>query len=448
MTHLIIIQGHERGREITVPQAGIRVGRAHANDVVIPDEAVSQFHCRFFFKSDQTLWVTDFASTNETLVNDKPVTEARLHNGDRVEVGNEIFHVVRDQLAGENTDMPQLDKPAPPPPVEQTPEPPEPAPPVPSPQPPIDLGFGPKPPEPPPHGIRIKRLLFTAASMLVIVLLAGVALHIAGQETAQPVAERSATPPLHVIYEKVEAGPENIFRYALRIEDGHLHIQIDDIKNRRHVAREKELDEAVLRRFTETLQDTRFTLLQPDYTGVAPGIHNSMDLTVVIGSRAHRVRILNRMEPEDFRHTRELIEEFGRTELGLAALAMTPERLLAMAEEAYLEGRTRFEQREVRHGNLAESVRQFTLALWYLETIEPKPDYFPRVLQGLERSQTELNERYNDLLFRAERSIKLRDWEDAARTLRVMLELIPDRSDERNQTTERRLITVERYLRR
>jgi len=447
MTHLIVVKGEKIGQEFSVPRTGMRVGRSHANDVVYSDDALSQFHCRFFFKSDDTLWVTDFASTNQTLVNGTPVTEQQLFAGDMIEIGNQVFRVIRGTMDGD----PAPDVEAPPATasaaVQATDKSSAPPPAAPS----FDLGF--KSSSTPTFTKGQKRsavlkLAWTLAGLLLVVASAILALRFAGGEPEEVIPSQPPVPPLTVLYEKIEGDPENIFRYALRIEDDELHIQIDDIKNQRHVYREKELDREIVDGLTEALQASQFSALQNDYSGVSPGVHNLSDITVIIGRKAHRVRVLNRVEPEDFRRVQDLIEEFGRVELGLAALAMTPERLRELAQNAYLEGRKRYEERDVRYENLSESVRQFTLAQWYLETIEPKPAFYPAILQGQEQSMSELNDRYSDYLFRAERAIKLKDWEEAASNLRVIMELIPDRSDERHQKTENQLLIVERYLRR
>ncbi len=462
--HLLIIKGDQRGRDIEVPPAGVRVGRSHANDIVVADKAASQFHCRFFFKSDGTLWVTDFASTNETLVNGEAVTEARLQTGDEVEVGNELFRVISGTLTPlaeqppplpsadstlENDDAPQ---------PEDTPaatEPPATAAgdKTAAPARDFDLGFGRRDDTAPfqtktGQGVRWGRIGGMLLGLAVIAVLGGIAVFmvVGEREPAVPVAPE--IPPLTVIYEKVEAHAENIFRYALRIENEEIHVQIDDLNNHRHVSREKELDRRVVEQLTETLRDSAFERLQPEYTGVSPGVYNLHDLTVIIGRRAHRVRVLNRVEPDEFRRVREWIEELGRTELGLAALAMSPERLRDLARDAYLEGRKRLEEREVRYGNLAEAIRQFHLVAWYLDTLEPKPDFYATALQEKDRAERLLEERFQDHWFRVERAGTLGDWEEAARHLRVIMELIPDRTDERHERAETRLLTVERHLRR
>ena len=97
--HLIIEAGPERGRSLTIPAAGARVGRSSKNDLVIVDPLMSRHHCRVGFK-DNILCLSDLGSSNETLVNDKPIREALLHVGDRILLGDTILRVVTNTSEG------------------------------------------------------------------------------------------------------------------------------------------------------------------------------------------------------------------------------------------------------------------------------------------------------------------------------------------------------------
>lgn len=442
MIHLIIAKGGRQGEEVAIPETGMRVGRAPANDLVIDDAALSQFHCRFFFKSDHSLWVTDFGSTNQTLVNGVPVVEERLNKGDLVDVGGAVLRVVNDTLGRVDSRKPAVrEKTAPGAGVgegaeEQAQQ--------------VDLGFGPqaRKPQGPLGKTWLIRLGWTIGLILLVLVGMWVVMHYAGDDA--PARERqqiNEVARLAIYFEKIEGSPDNIFRYAAHLEDNRLKVEIDDIKNSRHVSREKELNPELVARLERDIRETDFMQLDPEYTGVSENVHNLLDLTVVTDDAAHRVRVLNRVEPDTFKQVREKIEEYVQTEMGLAAMALSPERLLELASQAYLEGRTRYEQRDVRYGNLADSVRNFMLAEWYLETIEPKPNFYADVVSGLDRSRRELEERYKDYLFRADRATRLSDWREAAQNLRIILRLIPDRNDERHQKAERELLRVERYLR-
>jgi hypothetical protein len=125
---------------------------------------------------------------------------------------------------------------------------------------------------------------------------------------------------------------------------------------------------------------------------------------------------------------------------------MPPERLRTEAQNAYLRGLKLAEEREVREDNLFKAIQSFQSAEWYLETLDPKPDYFADAITQRKACEHDLQERIANLDFLAERAIKLRDWTEAARQLRLICALMPDRMDERNQRAMRKLLEVERHL--
>ena len=96
VSHLVVEKGEQADSHITVPSAGLRLGRSSKNDFVIPDPLLSRHHCRFFFKPDGSLWVADLGSANRTLVNDKGIQEIRLHIGDLVTIGGTAIRVAQD----------------------------------------------------------------------------------------------------------------------------------------------------------------------------------------------------------------------------------------------------------------------------------------------------------------------------------------------------------------
>jgi thioredoxin-like negative regulator of GroEL len=117
-----------------------------------------------------------------------------------------------------------------------------------------------------------------------------------------------------------------------------------------------------------------------------------------------------------------------------------------MAQEAFLLARKLYDEREIKYSNLAMCVRRFDEAEWYLETVEPKPDYYAEIIQRRNDARRDLDERYNDQKFRAERAIKLRDWQEASAALQAICELVPDRADPRNEEARKQLLDVQRRM--
>lgn len=445
---LVVEAGPDKGLEIVVPAAGARVGRASGNDVVLHDPALSRFHCRFYFKDGQSLHVSDLASTNETLVNSRPSPDGRLQAGDRITIGETIIKVARDAKSG-----PAAPPPPAAPPAAAPAEPPASAP-TGEKQMEIDLGLDredgfesarslkPKAP------LKTRMLLYAGVAVLVVAAVGISAWLMKPRVPRRPRAAAAAMTGLEIHFEKVEAGPKNIFRYAVTLEGGVLRVRIDNLQDGQHVSREKKSDPKVLELLATSLEQTGFFQLVDEYQGLSPGVWEQADLTIVANRRAHRVRILNRLQPEAFKKAREEIEEFVRNEIGLYALALPPEKLVEIARNAWLTGQKLFDEREVRHDNLARTIKSLSEAESLVETLEPKPDFYEKAIALREEARRILQAKYEDYLFRADRSIKLNDWKEANAHLQVLLETVSDRADERYDTIYKKLVDVQRRLNR
>lgn len=430
--HILVVGGPGERREIEVPADGVRIGRSSRNDVSIADESMSRFQCRFFFKPGEGLWVSDLGSANGTLVNGKIVQEQRLYLNDEVMAGDTRLRVICvDECATTGPSPTRLTVP----------------------EVPLDLGLkkGGVAPEAMDAGRIRRKLIWLAGVMVVVVLLAWMPWgRLAGMLPwgKKPVADapREVFPDLEVVLERVEGSASNIFRYALEIKGASLVVQVDDLQSNRHVRREKRVAAELLQDLARSLESGGLFELRDEYAGLAPGIHESSDLSVTIGVKTRRIKVVNHIEPEVFASARGVIEEFGKNELGLAALAIDPATLADKAREALLQGKKMWDEREVRSENIFKAIRAYKECEWYLETIEPKPDFYRESVGAKADCERELQRRYDDLRFLAERAVKLRDWKEADRQLKVIREMIPDPSDERYQSADKMMVDVGRHL--
>ena len=67
-----------------------KIGRQLDNQIVINDHLVSRYHSQIIVNSDQTI-IQDCQSRNRTFVNQLPITQHVLQEGDRVTIGNKNF---------------------------------------------------------------------------------------------------------------------------------------------------------------------------------------------------------------------------------------------------------------------------------------------------------------------------------------------------------------------
>ena len=417
--HLVVEKGVDAGRRIAVPPQGARLGRSSKNDIVLLDPALSRHHCRLFFKPDEGLHVADLASSNDTEVNGKPVQEARLSVGDVILVGDTSIKVISNSLApGAAAEA--------------------------------SVRLFPTSEEERPK----RSLMPLLVGAAVAVTVTAVAIWLprildSRSRTAPPlpIAEPVPDRTVEVSYEKIQATAENVFRYSLRITaENRISVQIDDLAHDRHVRKEQAINPEYLADLARSILEAGFFTLEDEYAGIQPDIHDVMELSVTLGRRTHRVRVENRPEPDVFKEVRETIERCGQIELGLWAVQFSPEKLTEMAREAMLRGKKLYDERAIKYSNLSGALKSYQEAEWYLETVEPKPDYYPEILSAMSVCREELQEAYDSHNFRAERSIRLREWEEAAAELTIICETLPDRGDQRHVDARKKLLDISSRL--
>ncbi len=91
---LIRLNGPQRGEIYAIPGAGLTIGRAPDNDLVLEDETVSRHHARLLVESSlgrAQVYIQDLASINGVLVNGQSVVRHLLEDEDRVLVGETLF---------------------------------------------------------------------------------------------------------------------------------------------------------------------------------------------------------------------------------------------------------------------------------------------------------------------------------------------------------------------
>ncbi len=431
MSHLIIEQGREVGREIAVPPKGMKFGRSPANDLVLDDPSTMLFHGRFFFKSDGTLWVTDFGAGDKTTVGGTPIDEYQLRMGDLVEVGSTAFRVVSTAREPEAA-VPSAGV--------------------------IDLGFkgaaAPAAavagsPKAHPRNSLMHRLMQIAVILLVLLVLVLVIpemLKIAKPDA--PAIPQKET--LSLAYERVQADTANIFRYFLTLDQkGMLEISIFDLKGNRRFNNSKPLAEPLMLQLSASIKDTGFFGVGSDYAGQSEGRYDLYDITVQRNRGFHHIKVLNYSPvPSEIKQTAKLLEDFAFSELDVPMTFKWPEAdLIRFAEEAFDRAEARFAERDVRYGNLAEAIQHYKEAMLYLETLDSKPELFKKATEGFQKAKAEQDRRYEEFVFRADKARKLESWQEAVKYYRILAELIPDRSDERYEQIRSNLLSAEQRIR-
>lgn len=451
-----IEKGVDAGRIEAIPDTGVSVGRSSQNDVQIKDEMLSRHHCRIYFVNGEP-YICDLATVNGTLVNGDAITEdRRLASGDRIRLGGtELL------LSAADGSFPVA---APPPaaPVAAPAPAPAAAAPAPVPPAPVDLGFGGSrsaeggsasagsPASEKPSFANVKNVAFVCAAIVLLAVIAKVLMGGRSEASLEPAVEERPAPPLSFSYLKTEGSATSVFRYEMTLDErGILTVAIDDLAEDRHVKKSTpspisadDRDE-LARKF----QRANLFLLDKKIEGLPQdNAWNASRISALVDGRAVTVEVRNRLEPEDFAALREDLETFGRNELGLWAFALSREKLLELAEDSVATANRLFDEREVKPENLFRAFRAYDSAVACLESLEPKPDLYNEAVAGRTEAQSALEKVVEDLSWKADLATKTRDWEAARSALRSLIECVPDRTDERNKSAEKRLLDIESRL--
>ncbi len=95
---LLFENGPRRGAGVEV-NAGVSytIGRDAACDIVVQDELVSRQHCKI--KEFKGAWfVRDSESRNGVLLNDRPITQAQINFGDKLQLGGQVLTFLEESL--------------------------------------------------------------------------------------------------------------------------------------------------------------------------------------------------------------------------------------------------------------------------------------------------------------------------------------------------------------
>ena len=432
---LIVTAGPLKDRRFSVSAAGLRLGRSSSCEIAISDPALSRNHCLFELREEDSLWITDLASANGTFVNGEELgsNSRRLGLGDVIQVGESELKVIG---AGE------------PEPVVPTS---------------VDLGLGGDGAdaaadvvdgEGPAVKPNVMRLVLWAVAGLAV--LAAAYMIIGTPPAEEDVSAAEPTPVeepansgklVSVSFEKVQASPNGICRLELSYAaDGTLAATVDDVPvANRHVEKSVKLSASTAERLDRMLKDAALYALAPSYVGtpLREGELKSLRLKIVRTSGIFTTQVENEQEPEALRGTREQLEAFAKNELGIWGIDKSIDELKTMSAESRRSGDAKWEERDVQHGNLAQAIVAYGEAVMLLETVNPKPDGYDSLTARLREAKAELDRRYREQCFRADKAVNLKDWATARAELRILCDMVPDDRDPRHAEANAKLLDVE-----
>jgi hypothetical protein len=285
--------------------------------------------------------------------------------------------------------------------------------------------------------------------------------NIGGEEGVKEAVQEVAPSKLYSFsYEKVEASSEGIYRYALSMgEDNEMRVEIDDVpKEKRHIRKSQKLSADAVKSISlmlvpnfegQSQEDadvlTELFRLDKEYTGtpVNENKFDSVRLKITAGTKVFSVSCENTQLPAALATICERLETFSKNEMGMWAIQYSGEKLMELSAKCSSSADAKWEERDVQYGNLAAALALYNEAIFYLETVNPKPEGYEELCRKRDETKNELEKRYRDQRFLADRAINLADWETAQKELRILCQLVPDKKDPRNKEATKKLVDVE-----
>jgi diguanylate cyclase (GGDEF)-like protein len=87
---LVVIYGDELGKKHNLNASSLLIGRSSKCDIQIDQESTSRNHSKIV-NTGKSILIRDLGSTNGTYVNDEPIEEHVLRDGDFIKIGRTIF---------------------------------------------------------------------------------------------------------------------------------------------------------------------------------------------------------------------------------------------------------------------------------------------------------------------------------------------------------------------
>lgn len=427
---LVVISGVAEGKTFPIGNVPLRLGRASTSDICIADERLSRMHCLFEPNGSGGVNVIDLASANGTIVNGKMVggEPMPLSKGDEIEVGGSVLKVVAD---GE-VEMGSRKEP-------------------------VDLGLGGGDPEPQPPPAKksgkVALVRISAALAAVLAIATVLLVPLSPQDAKEPLAKdipqkETDGRMVSFMYEKVEADASHIFRFLMTLDaGGRLSVVCDDVPSEnKFVDKSVVLSAQAKSRMSEIVD--KLAPFDGVYSGsgTADNLLESRRIRVVRGGAVKDVAVVNTLPPDGFRAVTEELETFARNELGVWALQYSRGKLLELSAASEAVGDAKWEERSVVYANLALAIKAYREAIFYLETVDPKPAGFKALSGKLDRAVKELDGKYAEQRFLANRALNMGDWEKARDELRVLCEIINDRNDPRYIEANAKLVDAQKRI--
>lgn len=292
---------------------------------------------------------------------------------------------------------------------------------------------------------RISNLTFYTVIGVVAVVVITSILRWMGAGAGRQVSKAAASePPLSVFFEKEIKAPDNVFRFAMQLENDRVTFTLDDLKAQRHYQRTFEkLNAGAVSILRSRIRSSGIRAMVPP---AEPRTKELITRRLVIAERPELLefRITGRFVPAEFEAVEKAIDDFAES-YGLQTISLTPEELRNQAAASFAKAEDLYSNREARPANLRDAIDRYRQVVNYLEQFSPHPPLWDRAKRRLAEAEELRQRKLDNLEYERVRLGGIRDFQRMRQVFLQVMELADQESPEFD-IARQRLFKLDNYL--
>lgn len=448
---IFFVNGIRAGEELEYVIPEISVGREDDNILRIPTGGVSRYHAVIYKDENSDWFVRDPGSTNGVKVNRVKIDgPTKLKDEDMIEFGDQMIRVfelyssapkiIFNPISSESESVPAAE-------VKSIL---------------TDSNFdsktlfakaaagaaavadGENPAKP---QRRISNLTFYSVIFLVAlaVVVWVVKLNEPQKTHAAPEVKDAANQILAVEYEREKVTKDNVFKFAMLLENNKAKFTLDDLKSERHYEREFDLKNSVAENVFKdrVVASNLLSLKMPETPRNTSGVSRSV--VIVTNQENRRLNFSGDVLPREVELFEMALDTFAES-FGLETIALTPEELKTQAQNSFLKAEDLYANREANPGNLREAIIRYRQTVELLSQFSPRPDIWVEARKKLDEAEELRKTKLEQLEFERVRLGNLKEY-DQLRYVFTQVMQLADVDSKEYDTARQRLFKLDSYLR-
>ena len=237
---------------------------------------------------------------------------------------------------------------------------------------------------------------------------------------AAPAPEPQET-PLTLCFEKVSITSDNVFRFALKLENRTATFVIDDIKSRRHpeplvVVNPPGID--VLRGRISASGIWKLSKA-PENTGTRDVRRR---LSIMMMPQQFEMVIDGHRVPAEYEDIENAVYEFADG-CGMQTVSLSGTELQQLAADNFVKAEELYANREANGGNLRDAIARYRVAVNYLSQFSPPPPALKKAKSRLEEAENLRKAKLDELEYERVRLQNIRDFSGLRRVFLQVMDL-------------------------